>query len=175
MPIIPFLDDFTIEQSAAEGEIRAARQGRLPDLFRIMLHSPTVSSGWLALGTAIRYHTSLSSAVRETLITFVAQQRGCAHEVTVHAPLAEAAGVPAEALVDLSTWRLSTQLDDAVRTALAIAEPALAGTAPDGTDVAAASAVFGEQGVLEIVALVGYYTAIATFMLGIGLEEPPPR
>ena len=171
MAIIAFPENLDSDQEAAASTIRQARQGRLPDLFRIMLHSPEVARGWLSLGTAIRYRSSLGDAVRETLITYVAQARACDHEVAAHTPLAEAAGVPASALADLSGWRDSAELGQEIRTALALAEPAIAGQAPGADAVVAAVDEFGERGVMEIVALVGYYTAIAIFMDGIGLYD----
>lgn len=173
MAIIPIPDDLSSDQEVAAAEIRDARQGRLPDLFRIMLHSSDVARGWLSLGTAIRYRSSLDDDVRETLITFVAQARGCAHEVAAHAPLAEAAGVSASALDDLPEWRSSSEFGPALRTALAVADAVVAGGAPVPDVVTAAVEEFGERGVLEVVALVGYYTAVAVFMDGIGLYDTP--
>ena len=169
MPIISYLEDLDPDQEAAADEIREARQGRLPDLFRIMLHSPDIARGWLSLGTAIRYRASLDDPVRETLITYVAQVRGCDHEVAAHTPLAEAAGVPASVLADLSRWRESDDVGQELGVALAVAEPVMSGRTPAPDAVTAAVEEFGEQGVMEIVALVGYYTAVALFMDGIGL------
>lgn len=170
MAALPFPEDLTPDQEAMATEVRDARNGRLPDLFRMLLHSPNVARGWLGLGTALRFQSSLDEGVREMLICYVSQLRDCPSEVTVHAPLAAAAGIPAEALEDLSAWRSSNLLSAEQRAALGLAEVVAAGTEPDGEALASASEAFSAQDVLEIYALVAYYTAIAQFMNATGLS-----
>lgn len=169
MAALPFPDDLTPEQEAVASEVRDARNGRLPDLFRLLLHSPNVAHGWLGLGTALRYQSSLDEGVREMLICYVSQRRNCPSEVTIHGPLAAAAGVASKALEDLSAWRSSTLLSDAQRAALRLAEAAADGTEPDEDTLASVMETFPPQDVLEIYALVAYYTAIAQFMNATGL------
>lgn len=175
MAIIDYPQDLSAAQEAVVDEIRANRGGRLPDLFRIMLHSPEVARGWLGLGTAVRYHTSLDDAVRETLICYVAKARNCRYEYANHAPIAEAAGVPPEALTQLQDWRAASLLTQDQRVALAVAEAAAEAAAPDGADLRAALGRYGEQGVLEIFALVSYYTAVALFLNGLAVDEARTR
>lgn len=164
--------ELTAAQLVVADEIRAARGGRLPDLFLMLLHSPDVARGWLGLGTAIRYQTSLDDGVRELLICYVAQMQRCPSEVATHTPLAVAAGVPVRALQELGAWRSSSLLTDEQRVALVLAECAVAGTPPDDNSLADALEAFAAQGVLEVLALVAYYTAIALFLNASGVAAP---
>lgn len=170
MALFPFPEDLTAEQEAVAEEIRAARGGRLPDLFRMLLHSPNVARGWLGLGTALRYQSSLDEGVREMVICYVSQIHDCPSEVAVHGPLAEAAGVPADALKDLTAWRTSTTLSTEQGAALRLAEIAVRSEMPDDDTLTAVGESFPQQEVLEIFALVAYYTAIAQFMHSTGLS-----
>lgn len=173
MASVALPNELTAAQLVVADEIRAARGGRLPDLFRMLLHSPDVARGWLGLGTAIRYQTSLDDGVRELLICYVAQMQRCPSEVATHTPLAVAAGVPADALRALGAWRSSSLLlTDEQRVALVLAERAVVGTPPDDNCLADALEAFGEQGVLEVLALVAYYTAIALFLNSAGVAAP---
>jgi AhpD family alkylhydroperoxidase len=170
MAAFPLPEDLTPEQEAVATEVRNARNGRLPDLFRMLLHSPNVAHGWLGLGTALRYQSSLDEGVREMLICYVSQLQNCPSEVTTHAPLARAAGIPAAALENLAAWHASTDLSFEQRAALRLAESAVAGTEPDAETLSSVGQAFSTQEILEIFALVAYYTAIAQFMNATGLS-----
>lgn len=173
MADFPFPQTLTPDQARVADEIRTARGGRLPDLFRMLLHSPNVARGWLGLGTALRYQTSLEDGIRELVICYVAVVKDCPSEVTVHGPIAEGAGVPPEVLAALPQWRTSQDLTPAARAALDLAEAAVAERAPSDTVLEAATTALTRQGALEVLALVAYYTAIAVFLQATGLTPQP--
>ena len=169
MMSLDFPKEFSNEQQQVEEEIRKNRSGQLAPLFNMLLHSPEVARGWAALGTAIRFRTSLSDDVRELLIYFTALRTDCPVEVTWHHPMALEAGVPQEVLDDLGDWRASQRISDQYRTVLAVGECALQGkefsSASPNDDAMSATTV------VEIYALVVYYAAVAQFLNGTGLAE----
>lgn len=162
---VPFPVDLTPDQVAAEEEIRASRDGKLADLFRILLHAPDVATGWAGLGTSIRYRLALDADVRELLICFVAHRCRCPLEEDAHRPLALEAGVPRSLLDDLDDWRSSAEIGDRHRAALETAESALRGEPAGSTAIDTLDA----RTLVELHALVAYYAAVSLFLNGMGL------
>jgi 4-carboxymuconolactone decarboxylase len=85
------------ELSALEARIRGAR-GRISTLYRVLLNSPELASGWEQLFTAIRQKSSVPPALRELVILRVAVLNGAEYEFEAHVPHALAAGMNQEAI-----------------------------------------------------------------------------
>jgi hypothetical protein len=65
MARIPYPDLHNPELSPFIERIKHERGGRLLRLYQMLLHSPSVAEGWLALFTAIRERASLPDRYRE--------------------------------------------------------------------------------------------------------------
>jgi 4-carboxymuconolactone decarboxylase len=137
------------------------QQGRLNGPFGIMLHSPAVGSALQALGAAIRYRSVLPDRLRELAILAVAAHWNSDFELHAHVPLARHAGLT-EAEVDGVVAGAEVPLEDpAERAVLEVARALL--HASDLTDerYAAGCDAIGEQGLVELTTLVGYYATLA--------------
>ncbi len=154
------LASLTDPQRRVVDQVRAGRRGTVPANVVAWLPSPELARRAAALGEFVRYETSLGPRLSELAILVVARHWSCAYEWAVHAGEADAAGVPATVIeavgrgaapaltgVDLVVHEFTREL---VRT----------GRVGDGLHGRAVAAL-GEAGVVELVAVVGYYTLVA--------------
>jgi AhpD family alkylhydroperoxidase len=156
---------------AAAQQARDARGGRLFNLYRMQLHNPAITSGWLALGSAVRYKTQLDPATRELAICYVARLTGAEYEWQAHRKLALAEGMSEAQLDELLDWRSKSDLyDERQRAVLGLAE---ASTQSIEIDDATFDAIRGQlpaPQILELMATIGYYNMVARFLVGLQID-----
>lgn len=164
------------DRVAVEEQIRAARGGRVLNLYRMLLHSPPVAGGWLALGTAARYRTQLTGRQRELTICLVALLNDCEYEWGQHAAEAIRAGVSPEELEQLAAWRSSGLFSRDDRAVLGYVESVTLARTVAREIADELRLVLDDRQVLELTAVVGYYTGLARFLMALGIdasgEEP---
>lgn len=159
-----------------DGGIHAAiEQGRgwIPNVFRVLLHSPGVASGWVTLANALRTG-ALDLRTRELAILLIAHLKESRYEWGFHEGVARSAGITDAEIAALRAWpdRTGWSARDwavlSVAAAVAANEPVpaehLATLEPEGTRVA-----------VELAALSAYYVAVAQFTraLQIPADTPP--
>ena len=71
----------------------AAERGEIPLLYRVLLNSAPIASGWEKMLTAVRNRSSLPAALREMVIIRVAVLNRAPYELEAHRPVARACGV----------------------------------------------------------------------------------
>ena len=96
MARIPYPDPSSYEGQPLVERIRRERGGQLLNLYRMLLHSPSVTEGWLAFLTAIRHETELPGRYRELAILRVAVLNGAEYEFEAHVSHALEAGMSQE-------------------------------------------------------------------------------
>ena len=152
--------DMSASQKAVVDEIVSGKRGRFGGPFQILIRSPEVCRHLGRLGEYLRWGSSLSPALSELAICLTARHIRANYEWHAHAPLAVEGGVPAAAIKAIRTgaaphfeakdqalvYRLVTELIDTKRLSDA--------------SFAEGIAAFGEQGVVELGTIIGYYTAI---------------
>jgi 4-carboxymuconolactone decarboxylase len=165
--------EMTAAQQAVHDEIVAGKRGRFGGPFQLLIRSPEVCRHLSRLGEFLRWGSSLSPALSELAICLTARHIRANYEWHAHAPLAVEAGVPAAAMEAIRTgaaphfdaahqalvYRLVTELVDTKRLSDA--------------SFADAIAAFGEQGVVELGAIIGYYTAIGNALNVFEVPLPP--
>lgn len=136
-------------------------RGRVVGPLRAAIHAPDLARTWSALGESLRFGTSLGKRLSELAIIVTGRRWSAQVEWTVHAQAAADAGVEPHiiaAIRDGAPPRF-TQPEDAL--VYDYARLLLR----DGTVPAALHAQvtqrFGVQGVVELTALVGYYSMVA--------------
>jgi AhpD family alkylhydroperoxidase len=85
------------------GRIKQERDGRLINLYKVLLNSPAVAEGWLNLLTAVRQKSSLPARYRELVILRIAVLNGAPYELVQHVPHALAAGLTEEEIEAVQT------------------------------------------------------------------------
>lgn len=139
----------------------ASTRGRVGGPFSMLMHSPQVALHAGNLGAYLRFESLLPDAERELLTMAAAREADCGYEWASHHRLAIAAGVP-ESTLDVIANRgdldgIEERFAELVRVARELGRDH--GLSDESFE--AIHARYGDQGALEIVALVGYYTMLA--------------
>ena len=140
----------------------AASRGTMIRPFAAMLHRPEIARATADLGAVIRYQSTLTDHDRELVICVTAIERECGFEWDSHSPIARAAGVSENTLEAIrQRGEVSDEVDAAVVTF--VRELSRKGKVDDATFEMMRSRL-GDSGVVELSAVVGYYTMMAVFM-----------
>ncbi|MFD1858411.1 carboxymuconolactone decarboxylase family protein [Aeromicrobium camelliae] len=150
----------------------AQADGSLNGPYGVMLHAPRVGGPLQELGAALRFRTSLSDRIREIVILLVADRLGSEFQWWAHERIALATGLARQEIDAIRTDEF-VGADEAESTAYALATDLLRGETLGDEDYARAVAVLGEQQLVELSVLVGYYRMLAQTMalFDVGVPE----
>jgi 4-carboxymuconolactone decarboxylase len=163
MPPIP-AEQMTPAQRDVARELAAGRRGAVYGPFVPALRSPELTRRLQKVGEYLRYEPALPPKLREMAILLVAREWTQDFEWDVHAPLAEQEGLGADVIAAIAGGRRPVYSDaDEALVHDFFVELQRRGAISDPT-YAAAVAALGEQGVVDLVALIGYYTTLAMMM-----------
>jgi 4-carboxymuconolactone decarboxylase len=155
-------EDTTPSQVETFDHIAASRGGRMIRPFAAMIHRPDIARAAADLGAVIRFRGILSDHDREVVICVTAVERSCPFEWESHNPIARAAGVSEATLGQIETGAEVDDGDDAV---LVDFTRELCRTGKVGSErFERARDRLGEEGTVELAAIIGYYTMLAVFM-----------
>ncbi|WP_244930253.1 carboxymuconolactone decarboxylase family protein [Nocardioides sp. W7] len=149
----------------------ADRTGALEGPFGLMLHAPGVGAPLQELGAAIRYRTSLSDRHREVAILLVAVATASDFEWFAHVRVGLAAGLSTAELSDLAAGSF-VPADPEEAAVVAVCRAVLDDAGPGEEEYAAHRASLGEQTLLELVVLVGYYRTLASMLAFFTVATP---
>jgi AhpD family alkylhydroperoxidase len=139
-------------------KIRGARGGRLLNLYRALLNSPSLASAWLDFNNAVRFQTGLDDRAREIVILRVAALTGCDYVWNVHeSKYAGAAGLAPQEVGALRDWRKSGAYDEKERALLAYVDAVTQDVAVPDAVFGAMRQHYGEREILELTVLIGAY------------------
>jgi len=138
-------------------------QGAIRGPFGPMLCSPEVGEPLQALGTAIRFQTSMDPFVRECITLLVARHEASSYEWRSHEDLARAAGVTEKDLTKIRGGEIPALSDPVRLESLNFALTVLKDDLDDDADVRFSSAL-DERTMVEIVVLIGYYQTLAKLL-----------
>ena len=96
--MIPFPDEAALPQPLQD-ELGKRRH---LNVFRMLMHSPGVAPGFLAMTDALRFHNSLPADLMELAILRVGRRYGAVYETHHHERLARAAGLGEAAIAAAS-------------------------------------------------------------------------
>ena len=167
-------DEMTPEQVGLYREILAGPRGQGPRAvllstgagglagpFNAMLYAPEIGHALQELGAAIRFRTQLAPRIREMAILVVAQAWGSEYERSSHEPIGREAGLTDSEIAALRAGADPGFADEQERVAYSAARALTAPADLDDEQYAAAIAALGEQGLVELSTLVGYYATLA--------------
>ena len=174
MARIPYADLNNPEAKPLVERIVAERGGVL-HLYQMLLHSPTVASGWLNYLQAIRQQSTLSGALRELVIMRIAILNGAPYEAEQHAPIALKEGVTQAQLNELATWQDSTLFDATQRAVLGYTDAMTRDIHVSPEIFAAVKAVMTDRLLVELTATVGAYNMVSRFLEALQIHSHDPR
>lgn len=176
MSRIPLLTtkDGLSERQAEIFDLIVESRGRMIRPYEVLLHTPGLARPAAELGHQIRYEGTLSDHDRELAIITTATVHDCAFEWSSHIDLARAAGVAEATIAHLQSTSESGADSGAPGGAGSLAgrDELIVGFVRElcaDSDVsdqrlADASAAVGQESVVELCALVGYYTLLGYVM-----------
>lgn len=183
MPRLTELDESRLspEQARIFGAIRSGPRGVVEGPLRVWLTSPGLADTAQALGAFCRYGTLLPPRLSELAILVTGAFWASGFEWAVHAPIALKAGLSDAVVEAIRTGQTPefVQEDEAIIYAFA-SELHRARKVQPAT-YARAIAAFGEQAVVELVGILGYYTLISMTInafevpLPAGAPDPFPK
>ncbi|HEU5161081.1 MAG TPA: carboxymuconolactone decarboxylase family protein [Streptosporangiaceae bacterium] len=151
-------------------------EGRLLGPFNAMLYSPAVGQPLQRLGAALRFATAFTPREREIATLVVAAHRRSDFEWYAHERIGRGAGLTEEELAALRTGRAPRFTDPREHTVYEAARALAVAGDLDDARFDEAVAVLGRPLLVELVTLVGYYTALAqqlrVFRVGLPPGEP---
>jgi 4-carboxymuconolactone decarboxylase len=158
---LPSPEAMNTDQRRVYDKVVAGPRGKVVGPLRAALHNAELAERWQALGELLRYRTSLSSRLSELAILVTGRACESPFEWQAHRVEAVKAGIEAPIIEALLAKQLPSGLraDDEAVVRYAI-ELNQSNSVSDAT-YAAALTHLGETGVVELTALVGYYTMVA--------------
>jgi 4-carboxymuconolactone decarboxylase len=139
----------------------ASGAGGLAGPYNAMLYAPAVGHALQELGAAIRFGTNLTPRIREMAILVVAQAWDSGYERVSHELIGRDAGLTEPEIEALGVGDDPKFADEQEQVAYSVAR-ALVGPADlDDEEYAAAVAALGEEGLVELSTLAGYYATLA--------------
>jgi 4-carboxymuconolactone decarboxylase len=171
----PVLDRaaMSTRQKQVADEIAAGPRGALKGPFQILIHNPELASRLQAVGEHLRFGTTLSKILLEIAILVVARRWTCQYEWFAHARLAREAGVRDTAIMSISRGEIPDDMtEDEALVYRFCRETSSHGQAADQS-FEMATERFGLDGVLDLIAICGYYSLLA-MVLNTAQPELPP-
>lgn len=152
------------QQAAADHLINGPRRG-VYGPFRSLLHAPALLGAVASVGETLRYSGSLEPALREWTICVVSRELSNIFEWDMHLPLAEAAGVPAEALSALAHHQPpAATLPADLLLARQLVQELISQHRVSDTTYAQAVAQWGDAMLVELLTLTGYFAMVCWLM-----------
>jgi alkylhydroperoxidase family enzyme len=152
--------------------------GRLLGPFNAMLYSPAVGGPLQELGAALRFRTSFTKREREIATLVVAASFRSDYEWYAHERIGRTAGLTEDELTALRTGADPVLADARERIVYEAARALAADGDLSAPMFAEAAASLGRGAVVELVSLVGYYSALAlqlrVFRVGLPDGTSPP-
>jgi 4-carboxymuconolactone decarboxylase len=177
MALIPYVD-----AEHASKEVREVLEV-LPDLhvFRLVGQAPTLFGPWLALGAAILATLELDPLLRELAILQVASTVSCEYERLQHATIAAGVGATSEQVTLLGTVSESRDPDEVNRVFTATQRAVIGftdqvagpGRVPE-QDVVALRQHLSDRCIVELLLVIGHYSAIAVLAETVRLDLDKP-
>lgn len=152
------------EQRLAVERIVSGPRGSLIGPFIPMLRSPELMNRAQLLGEYLRYQSSVPLVLREFAILICARIWQQTFEWHTHAPLAAAAGLPPQVIEDLAR---NTDLGDLAgdqAVVYSFCNELHRNKSVSDATYASALQLLGENGVVDLCGICGYYTMLAMVM-----------
>jgi len=165
MPPIP-KDKMTEAQKKAADELAAGPRGAgsMAGPFVPLLRSPEYMSRLQKTGEYVRFQNSIGQKLTEFVILLTARQWTQQYEYDAHQPTALKAGVKQEFITAIADGRRPTGMAADEEAAYDFCTELRQNHSVSDATYARAVGKFGEQGVIDMTGLVGYYTTLAMIM-----------
>jgi len=159
MARVPLLD---VEDSPAlkdlTDRIRAARRGRVIDVYRLLLHSPPLAETWFDHNNAVRWGTGLDGRLREMVIIRIGYLAHGRYVIGQHVPkLALGEGLTLGECEELKDWQDSDLFSPRDRAVLAYTDAMTRDIEVPDAVFEPLREYFDDRKIVELTVLIGTY------------------
>ena len=162
------------ELAGTIAKIKGARGGRLINVYRLMLHSPTLADAWFNFNQAVRYGTEIDGQCREIAVIRVAILNNVEYVKRAHGPsYALKEGLTSEQVSAIADWQPSKLFNDKQRALLAYTDAMT-------QQIEVADDLFGEirkhfseRQTVELTMLIGTYNMFTRVLQALKIDPEP--
>ena len=158
---LPAPEDMAPDQRRVYDRVVSGPRGRIEGPLRAALHNAELAERWSALGELLRYGTSLTRRQSELAILVTGRACNSPFEWYAHRREGEKVGIEASVMDALLAGEIPPTLSPDDATVVRFARELNRIDSVTDATYADALARFGEKTLVELTALVGYYTMVA--------------
>jgi 4-carboxymuconolactone decarboxylase len=167
------LDRMSPAQRSVADAILSGPRKSIGGPFNAWLRSPELADRLQKVGEYVRFNSSLDRRVNEMAILMTAQAWGSQYEWYAHAPLAIKAGLDPAIVAAIGTGRKPDNMKDDEAIVWEFSTQLRRDHGVDDAIYARALEKFGEPGIMDLVAVNGYYDVVS-MTLNVARVAPPP-
>jgi 4-carboxymuconolactone decarboxylase len=171
MAEIPLEKMSAAQRSIADAIMSGPRKG-MNGPFNAWLRSPELADRLQKVGEYVRFNSSLDKRVNEMAILMTAQAWGSQYEWYAHAPLTLKAGLDPAVVTAIGAGRKPDNMKDDEAVVWEFTTQLRRDHGVDDAIYARALEKFGEQGIVDLVAVNGYYDVVS-MTLNVARVAPP--
>lgn len=158
------------QRKAAEDLIAGPRRG-VKGPFIPLLRSPELMDRLQRVGEYLRFHSALEARISELVMLTVAREWTQHFEWFVHVPLGREAGIAPDTIAALADGRRPGAMSDREAVAYDFCDELLRTKGVCEHTYRRAVAAFGENGVIDMIGVAGYFTTVSMVM---NVAHSPP-
>src|SRR5262245_35157763 len=159
-------------QREAAAEISAGPRGEVRGPFLALIHNAGLARRVQALGEQLRFRSKLPPRLLELAVLVTARRWSCQFEWFMHEKLARKAGLDERIIAAIGQAQMPKDMGREESLVHAFCLQAHTTGHVDDATFAAAKDLFGLDGVLELLALNGYYSMMAMVLNSSGVPLP---
>jgi 4-carboxymuconolactone decarboxylase len=166
------LDKMTPQQRTIADAIMSGPRKGMSGPFNAWLRSPELADRLQKVGEYVRFNSSLDKRLNEMAIIMTAQYWGSTYEWFAHAPLAIKAGLEPDIVAAIGAGNKPARMKDDEAIVWEFATQLRRDHHVDDDIYAKAADKFGETGVVDLIAVSGYYDVVS-MTLNVAHVAPP--
>jgi 4-carboxymuconolactone decarboxylase len=166
-------DKMTSEQKKVAEAIMSGPRKGLRGPFNTWLRSPELADRLQKVGEHIRYASSLPARLNEFAILITAREWTAQYEWFAHYPFAIKGGLSPEVAADLATGKRPSGMQDDEKIVYDFCTQLQRDRTVSDATFKAAIGKFGEQGVVDLIGVIGYY-GMVSMTLNVAQVGLPP-
>jgi 4-carboxymuconolactone decarboxylase len=157
-------DQMTDAQKAAAAELASGPRGQVRGPFNVLLRSPELMSPLQKVGEYLRFRCRLDRRIAEMATLIAARHWTQLYEWSAHHPLALKAGLKPEIAQAIADGRRPTGMAEDEEIVYDTLTEALQNKSVSDVTYARAVKHFGEQNLVDLLAIAGYYALLAMLL-----------
>jgi 4-carboxymuconolactone decarboxylase len=163
LPPLPS-ERLTDAQRVVADAIARGPRGAVYGPFVPLLRSPELADCAQRMGEYLRYRSAIGTRLSELAILAIAREWNQTVEWSIHMPIAERAGISRATIAAVAAGRRPEGMDDDEATVHDFCIELARDKGVSDATYERAAARFGEQGVVDLAGINGYYTLLAMVM-----------